>query len=90
MTCLPSIQNFSSSLVLGSGKNTTTATEDLNSSVLAVCGANFCPSDGRVTNETSSNFETDITRVYILAGVFLICSIIAPILVAVLADPLST
>ena len=37
----------------------------------------------------NSNFETDITKIYIIAAIYLACSIAAALLVAFFVDPLS-
>ena len=87
-----------SNQVLGSGDaaaNKTSPTEDQ----LALCGANYCPKgppksddDATTANATAAeneNFNVDITRIYTLAGIFLACSLVAPVIVAVLVDPVS-
>ena len=55
------------------------------------CGASFCPAQLLVDhNKTTANknFETDITRIYVMAGIYLACSITAAILIACFVDPL--
>ena len=55
------------------------------------CGASFCPAQLLVDhNKTTANknFETDITRIYLMAGIYLACSITAAILIACFVDPL--
>ena len=37
----------------------------------------------------NANFDTDITKIYIIAGIYLACSIAAALLVAFFVDPLS-
>ena len=37
----------------------------------------------------NANFDTDITKIYIIAAIYLACSLAAALLVAVFVDPLS-
>ena len=39
--------------------------------------------------EESKNFQTDITQIYIIAGVYLGCSIAAALIIALFVDPLT-
>ena len=62
------------------------------------CGSSYCPaqlvSSSEVANMTDmdmeiDNFETDITKIYIIAGIFLACSIMAALIIAFFVDPLT-
>ena len=62
---------------------------------MALCGSAYCPaqlgSSGNDTEDTeeNNNFETDITNIYIIAGIYLACSISAALIVAFFVDPLT-
>ena len=69
---------------------------------LSQCGVHFCPDTTSVkdtesvnnvkSNETelmNENFKTTDTQIYVLAGVYLACSLLGPILIAAFVDPLS-
>ena len=64
---------------------------------LSLCGSSFCPDqlvkEGEIiVNETkNSNFEAaaDKTNIYTLAGIYLGCSIVAAMILAIFVDPLS-
>ena len=77
---------------LGIGRNSTT---DISEESLAKCGANYCPwslEDQEETEEeevVEENFETTQTQIYTLAGIYLACSLIGPLIIALLVDPLS-
>ena len=82
---------------LGIGRNDT-ATEEENSPIKSHCGVNFCPWTLETTNETSipedskdvsENFKTTDVQIYTLAGIYLACSLIGPIIIAIFVDPLS-
>ncbi len=64
-----------------------------NSSQLQLCGVNYCPSSAKAgngtTEEENNNFQVDPVAVYTLAGVYLACSLAAPVIIAILVDPLS-
>ena len=60
------------------------------------CGAAFCPAQlvvaenkSEVATTANKNFQTDITRIYIIAGIYLACSIAAAAIIACFVDPLS-
>ena len=60
------------------------------------CGSNYCPNyqpddaaAGNATEAAKDNFNTDITQIYIIAGIFLGCSLAAAAIIAVFVDPLT-
>ena len=44
--------------------------------------------EGEVEDVPNGNFATDISKIYIMAGIYLACSITAAILIALFVDPL--
>ena len=64
---------------------------------LSLCGSSFCPDQLVKEEETSvnetknNNFEaaSDKTNIYTLAGIYLGCSIMAALILAIFVDPLS-
>ena len=59
---------------------------------LSKCGINYCPAVSAPGNETADeadNFSATNYQLYILAGVFLACSICSAVTVALFVDPLS-
>ena len=63
---------------------------------LGTCGVNYCPAvPEEPKNETlveapkEDNFSTSTTQLYVLAGVYLACSILSAVTVALFVDPLS-
>ena len=70
---------------------------------MAKCGSSYCPahfiSASNITetaepSESSDdieneNFKTDITKIYIIAGIYLVCSISAALIIAFFVDPLT-
>lgn len=85
--------NLISSVVLSlKAENVTVQTE--NEVDLSTCGINYCPAAASVqTNESDSKAIEESPgpdyRLYILAGVYLTCSILSAIVVALFVDPLS-
>merc|ERR1711860_463461 len=74
------------SYALGIGRNTTEISEES----LSQCGANYCPWSLEEKQENvEDNFETTKTQIYTLAGIYLACSLIGPLIIALLVDPLS-
>ena len=83
---------------MGIGRNQTEIDPE---TTLSTCGVHFCPADGstekddteKVNNGSNTvvdgNFKTTDTQIYVLAGVYLACSLLAPILIAVFVEPLS-
>lgn len=67
---------------------------------LSLCGANYCPlskNENVALNSCSTfeeedvndNFETDLIQVYTLAGVYLVFSLLGPLIIALFVDPIS-
>ena len=73
------------SYALGIGRNTT----EISPESLSKCGANYCPWSLEQKDEKEDNFETTKTQIYTLAGIYLACSLIGPLIIALLVDPLS-
>ena len=78
---------------MGIGRNQTEIDPE---TTLSTCGVNFCPKEPEkdvesVNNVTlvDENFKTTDIQIYVLAGVYLACSLLAPILIAVFVEPLS-
>jgi len=87
--------NLISSAVLGlKGEN---ETETVHTPDLSKCGINYCPAPAAVVNETveeqeieeEDNFSASRYQLFILAGVYLACSILSAVVVALFVDPLS-
>ncbi len=84
---------------LGIGRDTEANQTVLSEAFLMTCGVNYCP--GSATSNTSSsdnstsesvtegNFKTTTTQIYTLAGVYLACSLISPLVISALVDPLT-
>ena len=62
---------------LGSSSNITETSEPTSS---------VTPSPEIIDND---NFKTDITKIYIIAGIYLACSISAALIIAFFVDPLT-
>ena len=68
---------------------------------MAVCGSNFCPANAdkgklllnqseiREESGVASNFETDRTKIYVMASIYLACSLAPAALLALFLDPLT-
>ena len=84
------------SFALGIGRN---QTEAISQSTNNQCGVNFCQPASAMAKEDSNNtvtsvsvdenFKTTDTQIYVLAGIYLGCSLLGPILIAVFVDPIS-
>ena len=84
---------------LGIGRDTEANQTVLSEAFLMTCGVNYCP--GSPTSNTSSsdnstlesvaegNFKTTTTQIYTLAGVYLVCSLVSPLVISALVDPLT-
>ncbi len=59
---------------------------DISSSDMASCGPSFCPSDASDGND---NFDVEDSKIYTLATVYLVFSLLSVVAVAFLLDPLS-
>ena len=91
--CNSIIGNIISTSVLSSGVSNTKTDADI-----IICGSAYCPakiSASPVTNlteeetDTNDNFQTDITKIYTIAGIYLACSLAAALIIAIFVDPLS-
>ena len=82
-------------LVLSDGKN---VTHNDDTGDYGHCGVNYCPAPA--TEETSKNsteeeadnadnFSISKEKLYLLAGVYLACSVLSAIVVTLAVDPLS-
>ena len=83
---------------LGIGRNQTEIDPE---TTISTCGVHFCPADGSTEKDDTEkfnngsntivdeNFKTTDTQIYVLAGVYLACSLLAPILIAIFVEPLS-
>merc|ERR1711892_516177 len=101
--CNSIIGNIISTSVLSSGK--TEVYTELSDAAMARCGSAYCPAQLAVSsnitfeptsgvNETAGlaendNFKTDITKIYIIAGIYLACSFSAAVIIALFVDPLT-
>jgi len=80
---------ISSSVLSSEEKNETETLTDLS-----ICGVNYCPKEDapkedNATSAEDDNFSASKTQLYTLAGVYLACSIMSAIVVALFVDPLS-
>merc|ERR1712223_1169550 len=90
--CNSIIGNIISTSVLSSGVSNTKTDADI-----IICGSAYCPAQisvATVSNETeqeteNDNFQTDITKIYTIAGIYLACSLAAAVIIAIFVDPLS-
>merc|ERR1712106_552560 len=98
--CNSILGNIISTTVLSSGSTEVHA--DLSDADMALCGSAYCPAQliseavEDATNATAStdhlendNFKTDITKIYIIAGIYLFCSISSALIIAFFVDPLT-
>ena len=82
-------------LVLGLKEDGDNATEIDSIPDLSKCGVNYCPAvDNPDVNKTEidpeeDNFSATSYQLYILAGVYLACSILSAVVLALFVDPLS-
>lgn len=91
--CNSIIGSIIHSTVLSSGNATV---HELTDDDIIHCGSNYCPNTEDASEEKDDgaekkqdNFETDITKIYIIAGIFLGCSLAAAAIVAIFVDPLT-
>ena len=89
-------------LVLSSGAEVVAELSDVD---MLRCGSAYCPaqiiSSSNITDTPSNdateemddiendNFKTDITKIYIIAGIYLFCSISSALIIAFFVDPLT-
>jgi len=98
--CNSILGNIISTTVLSSGATVVHA--DLSDADMALCGSAYCPAQlisetaEAATNVTATtddleneNFKTDITKIYIIAGIYLFCSISSALIIAFFVDPLT-
>jgi len=83
---------FQTSSVWGNLISSTVLSFGLNSSVpvnsttdISVCGRGFCPSDAQKEGVIA---KPSLTKIYILASIFLIVSLSGAVVVALFVDPL--
>jgi len=89
--CNSIIGNIISTSVLSSGLDTASLLTDDD---IQFCGSSFCPgqtisSGEKNETDTKDNFQTDITKIYIIAGIYLACSLAAAVIIAIFVDPLT-
>ena len=89
--CNSIIGNIISTSVLSTGVDTTSVLTDDD---IKICGSSFCPgitasSGEKNETDTNDNFQTDITKIYIIAGIYLACSLAAAFIIAIFVDPLT-
>ncbi|XP_045110444.1 UNC93-like protein [Portunus trituberculatus] len=64
--------------------------EDVDEEALQLCGVNFCP---HTTSSSSSNLtnlaKPPMSKIYTMATIYLVCSIISSVIIALLVDPLT-
>lgn len=82
--------------VLSSGGSDNATIVEITDDDIAHCGSSFCPgfvptseASDEADDKTVDNFQTDLTKIYILAGIFLGCSLSAAAIIAVFVDPLT-
>ena len=79
--------------VLRKDKNETAVnvTEAEDDDDFSSCGVNYLPghTNKNETKKNDDNFSITLEQRYILAGVYIICSILSAILVSIFVDPLS-
>ena len=85
-------------LVLSSGAE---VVAELSDADMLKCGSAYCPAqiisstnitDTPTNDDTdieNDNFKTDITKIYIIAGIYLFCSISSALIIAFFVDPLT-
>ena len=87
-------------LVLSSGAE---VVAELSDTEMLKCGSAYCPaqiiSSTNITDTPTNdevqddiendNFKTDITKIYIIAGIYLFCSISSALIIAFFVDPLT-
>jgi len=94
--CNSIIGSIISTSVLSSGGSDNATIVEITDDDIAHCGSSFCPggsSSSEAGDEAEDkpvdNFKTDLTKIYILAGIFLGCSLSAAAIIAVFVDPLT-
>ena len=86
---------YSNIPVLSSGGSDNATIVEITDDDIAHCGSSFCPgwspvqASDEAEDKPVDNFQTDLTKIYILAGIFLGCSLSAAAIIAVFVDPLT-
>lgn len=88
--CNSIIGNIISTSVLSTGKEDN-FTQISDEDMAATCGSSYCPAqlDSSGDEEENDNFNTDMTKIYTMAGIYLACSFSAAIIIALFVDPLT-
>jgi hypothetical protein len=99
--CNSILGNIISTSVLSSG---TEVSAELTDADMLKCGSAYCPAQliasANITETPEAvasagddidndNFKTDITKIYIIAGIYLFCSISSALIIAFFVDPLT-
>jgi len=96
--CNSILGNIISTSVLSSGAE---VVAELSDADMLRCGSAYCPAqiisstnitDTPTNDDTdieNDNFKTDITKIYIIAGIYLFCSISSALIIAFFVDPLT-
>jgi len=98
--CNSILGNIISTSVLSSGAE---VVAELSDSDMLKCGSAYCPAqiisstnitdtptnDANQDDIENDNFKTDITKIYIIAGIYLFCSISSALIIAFFVDPLT-
>lgn len=94
--CNSIIGSIISTSVLSSGGSDNATIVEITDDDIAHCGSSFCPgfvpsseANDEADDKPVDNFQTDLTKIYILAGIFLGCSLSAAAIIAVFVDPLT-
>jgi len=91
--CNSIVGNIISTAVLSKDVNETMSSDE----EMQVCGSNYCPdtltneaaSDNETDADSNANFETSKSSIYLLAGIYLACSLCAALVLAIFLDPLT-
>lgn len=77
--------NLISSSVLSQG---VVVDDVINEEALLSCGVNFCPHEAQHPNSTNIE-KPDVTKIYTMATIYLICALLSSVIIALLVDPLT-
>ncbi|XP_050733429.1 UNC93-like protein [Eriocheir sinensis] len=79
--------NLISSAVLSQGL---VEEEEVDGAALMSCGVNFCPETSSSNSANITNLaKPSMSKIYVMATIYLVCSIVSSIIIAVLVDPLT-
>lgn len=81
---IESYRNESVLINLAGPQNTTT---ELLDNIENICGANFCP--GVVAAANPNLKQPPVSKIHLIAGIYLVCMILASLIVAVGVDSLN-